>query len=158
MERKREWNFWMKVGEEHLGDWVGGLCTKPISRRRRKKEKEKKKRRQPAWNETFVNSFFSYPTIGRQEILCFIIVHEEEEEEKERDDQRETNKRWQIVSPLSPLPSSIFFQSRQQRSVFDRYRRIFSIFSSSEIEGSFAYNARNVSRFDIGRIGESSDE
>ena len=43
MERKREWNFWMKVGEEHLGDWVGGLCTKPISRRRRKKEKEKKK-------------------------------------------------------------------------------------------------------------------
>lgn len=98
---------------------------------------------------------FSYPTIARQEIVCFIIVHEEEEEE-------ETNK--QIVASqlfLPSLPSLLLFSfnlaNKDHCSIdIDRSFPSFFVTSWRSNRGILRLlskrNARNVFRFVIGRI------
>lgn len=97
---------------------------------------------------------FSYPTIARQEIVCFIIVHEEEEEE-------ETNK--QIVAFQLFLPSLLLFSfnlaNKDHCSIdIDRSFPSFFVTSRRSNRGILRIcllskrNARNVFRFVIGRI------
>lgn len=100
---------------------------------------------------------FSYPTIARQEIVCFIILHEEEEEE-------ETNK--QIVASqlfLPSLPSLLLFSfnlaNKDHCSIdIDRSFPSFFVTSRRSNRGILRIyllskrNARNVFRFVIGRI------
>lgn len=102
---------------------------------------------------------FSYPTIARQEIVCFIILHEEEEEE-------ETNK--QIVAFqlfLPSLPSLLLFSfnlANKDHCSIDIDRSFPSFFvTSRRSTGNRGIlricllskrNARNVFRFVIGRI------
>lgn len=97
---------------------------------------------------------FSYPTIARQEIVCFIIVHEEEEEE-------ETNK--QIVAFQLFLPSLLLFSfnlANKDHCSIDIDRSFPSFFVTSRrstgnrgiLRICLLSNARNVFRFVIGRI------
>lgn len=98
---------------------------------------------------------FSYPTIARQEIVCFIILHEEEEE---------TNK--QIVAFqlfLPSLPSLLLFSfnlANKDHCSIDIDRSFPSFFVTSRrstgnrgiLRLLSKRNARNVFRFVIGRI------
>lgn len=134
MERKREWNFWMKVGEEHLGDWVGGLCTKPISRRRRKKEKEKKKGgNQHETRRSWIHFFPTLPSVDKKYSASLSCTKKKKKKKKETIKERRTS-----VGKLSLLflPSLLPFSFNLANN--DR--------CSIDIDGSFPSFLRQRSR------------